>query len=132
MPKKKKIAKRKPAKRKVRKISKKRVLKRKVVRRKTRAKKPQAKKPQVVTKLKGNVIGKVTHYFPKVRAAVVKLKAPLSVGDAVKIKGHTTDFAQTVTSLQIDRVPINSAKKGQEIGLLVDSRVRQNDVVYKP
>ena len=73
----------------------------------------------------------MTHYFPKVRAAVIKLKAPLSIGDTIKIKGHTTDFKQAISSLQIDRVPINSAKKGQEIGLLVDSRVRQHDAVYK-
>jgi hypothetical protein len=33
--------------------------------------------------------------------------------------------------MQIDRVPINTAKKGDEIGLLVNSRVRQHDVVYK-
>lgn len=76
-------------------------------------------------------IGVVTHYFPHVRAAVIKLKAPLAVGDTIKIKGHTTDFTQNVTSLQIDRVPINSAKKGAEIGLLVNSRVRQQDLVYK-
>lgn len=90
-----------------------------------KAKKPGIKKP------KGKAIGLVTHYFPKVRAAVIKLKAPLTTGDAVKIKGHTTDFQQVVSSMQIDRVPIDQAKKGQEIGLLVNSRVRQHDLVYK-
>ncbi|MBU4036868.1 MAG: translation elongation factor-like protein, partial [Proteobacteria bacterium] len=60
-----------------------------------------------------------------------KLKKPLTTGDLVKIKGHTTDFKQAVTSMQIDRVPIDQAKKGQEIGVLVDSRVRQHDIVYK-
>ena len=94
--------------------------------------KPKAKpKAKPKSKPKEKVIGIVTHYFSKVRAAVIKLKAPLSVGDTIKIKGHTTDFKQAITSLQIDRVPIDSAKKGQEIGLLVDSRVRQHDSVYK-
>ena len=64
-------------------------------------------------------------------AAVIKLKAPLAIGDTIKIKGHTTDFTQGITSMQIDRTPINQAKKGQEIGLLVNSRVRQHDLVYK-
>ncbi len=77
------------------------------------------------------IIGTITHYFPKVRAAVIKLKAPLSVGDTVKIKGHTTDFTQTISSMQIDHVPVNQAKKGQEIGLLVSSRVRQHDIMIK-
>lgn len=118
-------------------MPKKKTLKRKVAKKKPLKRKPvkkirrKAKKPAVAKKRKENIIGKITHYFPKVRAAVVKLKGPLSIGDTVKIKGHTTDFKQNVTSLQIDRVPINSAKKGQEIGFLVDSRVRRNDVVYK-
>jgi hypothetical protein len=118
--------------------AKKRITKRRVpakrVKKSPRIKKPsRIKKKPVVKKPaeKGRVIGVVTHYFPKVRAAVVKLKAPLAIGDVVKIKGHTTDFTQNVSSMQIDRVPINLAKKGQEIGLLVDSRARGNDIVYK-
>lgn len=118
--------------------SKKKVIRKRICKKKTikkqPAKKKAAKKPVKKTRapkpVKENAIGVVTHYFPQVRAAVIKLKAPLNIGDAVKIKGHTTDLTQTITSMQIDRVPINSAKKGQEIGLLVDSRVRQNDTVY--
>ena len=139
--KKKKKTKRKAAKRKVikRKVIKRRPAKKGAVKKRAVAKKrpvkikkrPAAKKRALAKKLKEKVIGIVTHYFPKVRAAVVKLKVPLSIGDTVKIKGHTTEFKQKVTSLQIDRVPINTATRGDEIGLLVDSRVRQHDVVYK-
>ncbi len=90
--------------------------------------KPTTKK---TAKPEGKLIGLITHYFPHVQAAVIKLKGPLETGDKVKIKGHTTDITQTVTSLQIDRVVISSAKKGDEIGLQVISRVRQQDKVYK-
>lgn len=128
-----------------RKKTKKKVVKRKAIRktapRKKKAmvkRKPvkkasgrKAAKAKPKKKIEGNVVGIITHYFPKVRAAVVKLKATLVVGDTIKVKGHTTDFTQNITSLQIDRVPVDSAKKGEEIGLLVDSRVRQHDVVYK-
>jgi hypothetical protein len=86
------------------------------------------KKP---AKPEGNLIGLIIHYFPHVQAAVIKLKKPLASGDTVKIKGHTTDLTQTVTSMQINRVEISSAKKGDEIGLQVNSRVRQQDKVYK-
>jgi len=103
---------------------------RKPVKKRAKARKPASKKP-VTPKIAGKVIGTVTHYFPKVMAGVVKLKAALTLGDMIKIKGHTTDLTQTVTSIQIDRVPITAAKKGQEIGLLVNSRVRKRDVVYK-
>ena len=78
-------------------------------------------------------IGKVTHYFPHVKAGVVKVtNGSLSVGDTIQIKGHTTDFKQTVVSLQLDHEPIRKAKKGEEVGIQVKSRVRQNDLVYKP
>ncbi|MEI6632102.1 MAG: translation elongation factor-like protein, partial [bacterium] len=61
----------------------------------------------------------------------IKLKVALNTGDMIRVKGHTTDFKQAADSLQIDRVPVTNAKKGDEIGLLVDSRVRQHDKVYK-
>lgn len=100
---------------------------------KAKAVKSKAKsKPKTTIKAKNeNIIGKITHYFPHVKAAVIKLKAPLSIGDKIKVKGHTTDFTQVITSMQIDRVNITTAKPGQEIGLLVNSRVRQHDKVSK-
>jgi len=137
--KKKKKAPKKPARKKVikkklvrRAAPKKRAIK-KVSKRKKAVKKT-AKKAALAKKkiLAAKAIGIITHYFPKVRAAVVKLNAPLKVGDTIKVKGHTTDFIQTITSMQIDRVPITEAQKGQEIGLLVNSRVRQHDIVCQP
>ena len=129
MPTKSKIVKKKALKRPVkRKVTKRKVLKKRPLSKKALSKKPALKKKP---RLEGNVIGTVTHYFPYVQAAVVKLKAPLLQGDTVKIKGHTTDLTQAVTSMQIDRVDINQAKKGDEIGILVNSRVRQHDIVYK-
>lgn len=114
----------------IKKVAKKRQIKRKsTVKRKPASKKQQAVKKPV--KKEGNLIGLITHYFPHVQAAVIKLKGPLTTTDTVKIKGHTTDFTQPVTSIQIDRVSIQSAKKGDEIGLQVISRVRQQDKVYK-
>lgn len=123
-------------------LKKKRKTKKKAVRRSKAVKRTPGKKAKVVKKAKPAgavrakkskevVVGLVTHYFPHVNAAVIKLKTPLSVGDKIRIKGHTTDFIQGISSMQVDRVPINTAKKGQEIGLLVDSRVRQHDIAYK-
>lgn len=77
-------------------------------------------------------VGIITHYFPKVDAAVVKLtKGKLSVGDKIIIKGHTSDFKEKVGSIQLDHAPIQNAEQGMEIGLKVKSKVREHDVVYK-
>ena len=65
-------------------------------------------------------VGVITHYFPKVDAAVVKLtKGALSVGEQIIIKGHTSDFKEKVGSIQLDHAPIQNAEQGMEIGLKV-------------
>ncbi|MFA5145985.1 MAG: hypothetical protein WC515_01185 [Candidatus Omnitrophota bacterium] len=77
-------------------------------------------------------VGEVTHYFPHVKAAaVLLLKDGLRVGDEIYLKGHTTDFKEKVLSIQLDHVSIEEGRKSQEIGLLVRSRVRIGDSVYR-
>lgn len=76
-------------------------------------------------------VGRVTHYFSRISVAVVELKAPLSVGDHIIIRGPTTDFEQVVESMQIEHKNIEKAEAGQSIGLKVNQRVREKDVVYK-
>ena len=106
----------------------KKIAKRRPVAKKSKAK---AKKPQGL-EASLEKIGQVTHYFPHVNAAAVKLlKSGLKVGDSIYIKGHTTDFKESVQSIQLDHAAIPFGEKGQEIGLLVKSRVRQGDKVYK-
>ena len=58
------------------------------------------------------LIGEVTNYFKNVNAAAIKLKAPLKVGDKIKIKSAEKEVLVNVTSMQIDRKPIKEAKKG--------------------
>ncbi|MDD5669304.1 MAG: hypothetical protein PHE58_04650 [Candidatus Omnitrophica bacterium] len=125
----KKVIKKKPAKAVKPAAKKKPVLKKKLPIR--ASKKPVKKAVKAPRREEGVLIGDITHYFPKVRAAVVKVKAPLSVGDTIKIKGKHTDFTQSVSSLQIDCSSITLAKKGDEIGLLVESRVREKDEIYR-
>lgn len=76
-------------------------------------------------------IGKITHYFDKIGVAVVELKGALANGDEIHIKGHTTDFSQNTDSMQIDKEPVDSAKKGDIIGMKVSELVRDTDIVYK-
>lgn len=76
-------------------------------------------------------IGHVTHFFSKINVAVVELTLPLSVGDHLLIKGPTTDFEQTVDSMQIDRKNIPRAEAGQNIGLKLVQQAKEKDLVYK-
>ena len=76
-------------------------------------------------------VGRVTHFYPKISVAIVELKASLSIGDKILIKGATTNFEQTVESMQIEHKNIERAEAGQIIGLKVKERVRENDKVYR-
>ena len=76
-------------------------------------------------------VGEVTHYFTKIGVAVIDVTAPIKVGDRIAVKGMTTNFEQTVDSMQIDGKNIEEAKKGDDIGMKVADRVRMGDVVYR-
>lgn len=76
-------------------------------------------------------VGKIAHFFSKINVAVIDLSDTLSVGDKIRIMGPTTDFEQTVESMQIEHEDVKTAEKGQSIGLKVKERVRENDTVYK-
>ena len=130
---KKKIA--KPAKKKAAKPSKKKAVK-KIAFKKTKLakKKNKSKKQPRLVKLALAALpnAEVTHYFPHVNAAVLKIKTgDIRIGDELLFKGHTTDFKQRVVSMQIDHKPVLIAKKGDDFGVEVKSRVRAGDLVFK-
>jgi hypothetical protein len=76
-------------------------------------------------------IGHIVHFFHKINVAVLELSLPLAVGDRILVKGPTTDFEQTVESMQIERKNIQRAEGGESIGLKVNQAVKEKDVVYK-
>jgi putative protease len=76
-------------------------------------------------------VGHVTHFFSKIKVAVVDLTESLAVGDSILVKGPTTDFEQVVKSMQIEHANIPKAEAGQSIGLKMAEHARERDVVYK-
>ncbi len=77
-------------------------------------------------------IGVIANYFTKLGVAVVILTdGDLKKGELIHIKGFTTDFEQIIDSMQIERQDIESATRGEKIGLKVKDRVRLHDEVFK-
>ena len=93
------------------------------------AKKGAAKKAE--KKVEGKCVGCIEHYYSKLGVGIVKLKDKLTVGDKVKIKGHTTEIDQSVDSIQINHADVQEAKKGDVVGIKVSDKVREDDAVYK-
>ncbi len=76
------------------------------------------------------MVGTVSDYFSHVSVAGIDLIDSLKKGDRIHIEGHTTDFAQTVEFLQIDRKEVAEASAGQSVGVKVLERVRPGDRVF--
>ena len=76
-------------------------------------------------------IGTVSNYFEHVKAAAIKLTAPLKVGDTLHITGGENDFEQPVKSMQINREDVEKAKKGEEVGIIVKEKVRKGSGDYR-
>ncbi len=75
------------------------------------------------------VVGTVTHYWSGLGVAGVEVSGDLSIGDTIRVVGHTSDFTQVVDSIQIDHKNVESAKPGDSIGLGVQERARVHDQV---
>jgi putative protease len=76
-------------------------------------------------------VGVVTHYYGHLMVAAIKLEVALSVGQTIRIFGHTSDFKQRVDSMQIEHETVQEAIGGDEIGLKVAQHAREHDVVYR-
>jgi len=77
------------------------------------------------------LVGKISHYFTKIGVGVIELSDELKVGDRISIEGATTNVQQTVDSMEIEHENVQSAGVGQSIGMKVEQRVREGDLVYK-
>jgi translation initiation factor IF-2 len=77
-------------------------------------------------------VGHVNKYFDKIGVGMIQVtQGELSVGDTIHIKGNTTDLTAAISSIQVNRQPVQTAKPGEEAGIKLDTKVRQNDKVYK-
>ena len=77
-------------------------------------------------------IGEVMKYFSKPSVAAVKItEGELSVGDSIKLSGHTTDFVDVIESMEVENKSVQKAVAGDFIGVKVSDRVRPGDEVFK-
>lgn len=76
-------------------------------------------------------IGKVAHYYPRIKVATIKLNSSANINDEICIIGKTTGIVyEKIKTMEIKGKPITKAKKGDEIGIKINNLVRKNDDVY--
>jgi putative protease len=76
-------------------------------------------------------VGKVTHYYGDIGVGIVKFGKSVKAGTTVEFRGATTNFTQTLASMQYDHKAIQTAPKGKEVGIKVKKRVREGDGVFE-
>ena len=82
--------------------------------------------------MKEKEIGYVSKYFGQISVAAIEITAEeLNIGDTIHIKGHTTDLNMEVNSIQIEHETVETATKGDSIGIKVIEKARRKDKVYK-
>lgn len=77
-------------------------------------------------------VGRVTHFYDKIGVAIVELDGTLSVGDKVKfVRGGEDLFEEVVESIQIEHKKVDSAGKGDVVGLKTNEMVKEGAEVFK-
>ncbi|MBD3179805.1 MAG: translation elongation factor-like protein [Candidatus Latescibacteria bacterium] len=76
-------------------------------------------------------VATVADYFAHIGVVALNLTGDLKVGDTLHFKGHTTDFTQEISSMQIENESVEEAGKGDSVGIKVKDRVREHDSVFK-
>jgi putative protease len=76
-------------------------------------------------------IGEIDHYYNHAHVAGIYVKSgKLKLGDQIHVRGHTTDFEETVGSMQINHQGVHEAARGDHVGVPVHEKVRNHDRVY--
>ncbi|MDR2967532.1 MAG: U32 family peptidase [Methanobacteriaceae archaeon] len=77
-------------------------------------------------------IAKVLNYYSKIKVAELKIWEDLAIGDEIIIQGKTTgSINHIIKSMEIEGVAIDYCKKGRNVAIAIDEKVRANDFVYK-
>ena len=78
------------------------------------------------------LVGTVSHFFKGPSVAIVRLNAgPLAVGDRIRFHGHTTDFTEQITSMEVNHQKVERANAGEEVAIQVTNRAREHDQVLR-
>ena len=79
----------------------------------------------------GERVGTVSHYFDEPQVGAIDLEETIEEADVLRFEGHTTDFQQAITSMEVDHQPVELAGPGDEVAVKVEERVREGDEVYR-
>ena len=77
-------------------------------------------------------VGKIVHFYSNAKAGSIKIESnEIKVGDEICIIGNTTGIEKMkIESMQVNNLPVQVGKRGDEVAIKLPERVRKNDDVY--
>ena len=77
-------------------------------------------------------IGVVEHFFTNINVAAIKItNGELKIGDTIHVVGAHSDFTQKIESMQIHKTEVKMVKAGDDVGIKLINKAREQDIVYK-
>ncbi len=80
-------------------------------------------------------VGVVKRFFDKVSVAAIELSGGLKVGDKISVEyvdgAEAKAVEQVVSSMQINRQPIQQAGAGQSVGIKLNEAAKEGAKVYR-
>jgi len=76
------------------------------------------------------IIGEIMDFFSQVSVIALKLSSGLKVGDLIKIKTGDDEVTHRIDSMQIDKKPVQQAKKGESVGIKINGKAHKGNKVY--
>lgn len=76
------------------------------------------------------LVGVVTHFYPKVSVAAVRLVSNVRIGDEIIVEGRTSYSRQSIESIEKSGKKLWRAGKGETVGIKLKDKARKNDSVY--
>jgi len=76
-------------------------------------------------------LAEVKHWYGKINVAVLKLNGTLKKGDIIRVQKGEVEFEETIKSMQINRVDVDKAKKGDDVAIQLSQKAKEGALVYK-
>ncbi len=77
-------------------------------------------------------VGEITHFYPQINVALVRLRGEIRKGEEIAIFGEKIGVEHLVIEeMEKEKKRVGMAKKGDEVGIKVNFRPKIGDSVYK-
>ena len=76
------------------------------------------------------LVGTVEHFYDRINVAAIRLTGGVKIGDTIEIDGGSEVVKLKVSSMQINKEDVQTASRGDDVGIETDIKVSRGSRVY--